>query len=114
VLVTRGPCCVALFPRQRSLTYTVTPQPANVLLDGEGHARISDMGLVRDISKSLPTSEWWVKHRAAIERVLRLPYGLATVDPAIALRFGTVIKAYGPTRPSLSFLTSNLAYTSHE
>ena len=33
-------------------------QPANVLLDAEGHARISDLGLARDISKSLPTSEW--------------------------------------------------------
>jgi serine/threonine protein kinase len=32
-------------------------QPANVLLDGRGHVRLSDLGLVRDISKSLPTSE---------------------------------------------------------
>lgn len=36
------------------------PQPANILLDAEGHARISDLGLVRDITKSLPSSEWYV------------------------------------------------------
>lgn len=32
-------------------------KPANILLDQHGHCRISDMGLVRDLHRSLPTSE---------------------------------------------------------
>lgn len=32
-------------------------KPENILLDTAGHARISDMGLVRDCTKSWPTSE---------------------------------------------------------
>ena len=53
--------CVSL----KSLSALTPYQPANVLLDGAGHARISDLGLVRDIRKSLPTSEWSA-HRGSV------------------------------------------------
>eukprot|EP00041_Stephanoeca_diplocostata_P036665 m.1347605 g.1347605 ORF g.1347605 m.1347605 type:complete len:764 (+) comp24912_c0_seq12:496-2787(+) len=52
-------------------------KPANVLLDANGHARISDLGLVRDTQKTIPTSECGT-HGYMAPEVLKpdAPYGL--------------------------------------
>eukprot|EP00730_Choanoeca_flexa_P001469 TRINITY_DN10648_c0_g1_i3.p1 TRINITY_DN10648_c0_g1~~TRINITY_DN10648_c0_g1_i3.p1 ORF type:complete len:732 (+),score=226.70 TRINITY_DN10648_c0_g1_i3:156-2351(+) len=50
-------------------------KPANILLDGKGHARISDLGLARHTKRGLPTSECGTVGYMAPEVLLpQVPY----------------------------------------
>lgn len=83
-------------------------KPANILLDGVGNARISDLGLVRDISKTNPTSECGTQGYMAPEVITEgVEYGLSADWWSLGCMIFQLLVGYTPFRGPASKMSSD-------